>query len=280
MVVIQLNGGLGNQMFQYAVARSLSIKCKSEVALDLRELSNCNLRKFGLDKYFIHATISNTHPLIRKLIKKAKLHKIFKKYYVESSLLYDSEVLNLKGDSYLEGYFQNEMYFQNIRDILIDDFAIRGGVSKNLKKIKHEILNTKVSVSIHIRRGDYISNMHTNSIHGECTFDYYLRSMDFMHKKIGDNIKYFIFSDDMEWVKGNFEVVNAIYVENVELPHEDIYLMSLCSHNIIANSSFSWWGAWLNNNNNKMVVAPKKWFNDVRLLEQSKGIVCDSWVKL
>jgi len=138
----------------------------------------------------------------------------------------------------------------------------------------------KNSCSIHIRRGDYTSNVNSN-IHGTCSLEYYKKATEYMQNKYKD-IYYYIFSDDITWVKENLKLENAVYIESEEkrIPHEDIYLMSLCSNNIIANSSFSWWGTWLNNNLNKTVIAPKRWFEDNKLHAQSQDIVCDSWIKI
>jgi hypothetical protein len=134
---------------------------------------------------------------------------------------------------------------------------------------------------VHIRRGDYLLNPETQKIHGVCSLSYYFEAIALLEKEF-ENINYFIFSDDINWVKENLHVTNAVYIESEEerIAHEDIYLMSLASHNIIANSSFSWWGAWLNQYEHKMVIAPKRWFADEVMYQQSHDIVCESWVKI
>jgi len=184
--------------------------------------------------------------------------------------------------AYIIGYFQSEQYFENIRHILLQEFTIKGDVSNYTKKIAN-IINTshKSTVSLHIRRGDYIFNKQSNDVHGACSLDYYEKATDLMTEKFKD-IHYFIFSDDIAWAKENLKVKNCIYIESEEkrIPHEDIYLMSLCEHNIIANSSFSWWGAWLNRNSKKTIIAPKRWFADSKMAAQSGSIVPPEWVKL
>jgi hypothetical protein len=279
LILVHLNGGLGNQMFQYATARALAKNNKTQVSLDLSEFNIYKLRRFELKRYAVQAQINTNSYLLRLLAKKIKLHKVLRDIHLERNLEYDPKVLAMGKNSYLEGYFQNELYFSNIRDILIKDFTISDGISKYANEVKYKILRKNTAISIHLRRGDYISNRHTNTVHGVCSLNYYKEAIKLMNKKF-INARYFIFSDDMKWVKDNLKMDNAVYIEGTKSPHEDMYLMSLCCHNIIANSSFSWWGAWLNNNKNKIVIAPKKWFSDSNLAKQSEDIVCKSWLRL
>lgn len=145
------------------------------------------------------------------------------------------------------------------------------------KIISDEIRKTN-SVSLHIRRGDYITSKITNKFHGTCCLGYYKKAMKLINKKV-KNPKYFVFSDDIYWVKKNLEIKNAFYVDdNVgDKSYIDMQLMSMCKHNIIANSSFSWWAAWLNNNPNKIVIAPKKWFNDPGM--DTTDLISEEWIR-
>jgi|SaaInl8_200m_RNA_FD_contig_41_2269409_length_3092_multi_3_in_0_out_0_3 hypothetical protein len=281
MITVRLNGGLGNQMFQYAMAKALASHNNTKLVLDTNEFDTYDLRDLELDKYNIKAEVINKNYVLKKIIKKLRLDKLFPTYYVEKSLKYDSNIKDLNNDIYLEGYFQNERYFLDIRDELLKDFTIKDSLSSYTQQIEKEIFDEDVSVSLHIRRGDYISDTNTNNVHGTCDLEYYKKAMNLMKGKY-NNIKYFIFSDDISWVKDNLKILNAIYIDSKEkrIPHEDIYLMSLCSHNIIANSSFSWWGAWLNRNNDKVVIAPERWFIDEKMYEQSSEIVSKSWLKI
>jgi hypothetical protein len=281
VITVRLKGGLGNQMFQYAAAKALASSNKTKLILDINEFEVYNLRVLELDKYNIKAKMVNKSYLIKKIVKKFKLDKYFNSYYVEKSLKYDYGIRNLNNDIYLEGYFQNEKYFVDIRDELLKDFTIKNNISKYTKQIKEQILDAKITVSLHIRRGDYVSDSNTNSIHGTCDLEYYNKAKDLIHNKY-NGVKYFIFSDDIAWVKENLKIDDALYIDSEEkrIPHEDIYLMSLCSHNIIANSSFSWWGAWLNQNSDKIVIAPKKWFVDDVMNNQSRDIVCKDWIRI
>jgi hypothetical protein len=147
--------------------------------------------------------------------------------------------------------------------------------------ITNEIKNSN-SISIHIRRGDYVSNQHTNDIHGLCSLDYFYKSVQYMNSKIYNPI-YFIFSDDMDWVKKNFNTENLKYkfIEtNMNQNHLDLILMSYCKHNIISNSSFSWWGAWLNININKIVIAPKIWFANKKMNNLISDLIPNNWITL
>ena len=279
MIIVRLNGGLGNQMFQYATARALSLSRGVDLVLDLSEFNKYKLRGFELDKYNIQAKTNKSEFFLRTISLKFKLYKIIKLYWMEKSLLYDPTIQSLGNNAYMEGYFQSELYFLNIRKILLNDFLIRGNVSEYARLMKEKVLEKKVSISLHLRRGDYILDKKTNSVHGVCSLNYYKKAMNLLNKKF-KNVNYFVFSDDMLWAKNNLEIENVTYVEHCSIPHEDIYLMSLCDHNIIANSSFSWWAAWLNENYNKVVIAPKKWFKDEKYLKNSGGLACDSWIKI
>ena len=285
MVTVKIIGGLGNQMFQYAYAKALQQR-GYEVKIDISAFGSYDLHQYGLDKYNIDLEASTKkendkfykNNIFSKILRKLGLD--FSKKIKEKSLLFDSDLLNIEDDSYIEGYFQSEKYFKNIREVIIKQFTINQKVSNYAIEIENKIKNSQNSCSLHIRRGDYLNSTNIN-IHGICDIEYYKNAMKYLEEKVG-NLNYFIFSDDIEWVKDNLVIENAIYIESKEkrIPHEDIYLMSLCQHNIIANSSFSWWGAWLNQNENKIIIAPKRWFADDTMQKQSGDIVCESWVRL
>lgn len=285
MVIVKILGGLGNQMFQYAYAKSLE-QNGYIVKIDISGFKDYVLQKYGLDKYNIDLQISQKHEN-DKIYKNTLFYKILRKISVnlsssikEKDLRFNNKLLNIKDNSYIYGYFQSEKYFKDIREIILKQFTINQEFSDYAKDIEKKILNSQNSCSIHIRRGDYVTNNNI-LIHGMCSIEYYKKSMKYLENKIA-NISYFIFSDDIEWVKNNLPIQNGIYIDSKEkrIPHEDIYLMSLCNHNIIANSTFSWWSGWLNQNKNKIVIAPKIWFADKKLQEQSKDIVCQEWIKI
>ena len=198
----------------------------------------------------------------------------------EKSLLFDNNLLMFEDNKYIDGYFQCEYYFKDIRKEILNQFVINQAISNYTKDIENKIKNSRNSCSLHIRRGDFMNDTNI-SIHGACDIKYYKNAMKYLEEKI-DNLFYFVFSDDIEWCRENLVIENAVYIESKEIriPHEDIYLMSLCSNNIIANSTFSWWGAWINQNEEKIVIAPKKWFAEDKMNNQSKDIVCESWVRI
>jgi len=284
MIIVKIIGGLGNQMFQYAYAKALQER-GYEVKIDISAFESYKLHGgYQLDKYKIDLETSikkendkfYKNSIISKILRRVDLD--FSKKIEEKSLLFDSNLLSVEDDNYIEGYFQSEKYFRDIREILLKQFIINQEVSNYTKELENQIKNSQNSCSLHIRRGDFVNTTNI-SLHGTCAVEYYKNAMKFLESKV-ENLNHFIFSDDIEWVKENLAIENAIYVDSKErrLPHEDIYLMGLCYYNIIANSSFSWWGAWLNQNEAKIVIAPKRWFADNEMQKQSRNIVCESWV--
>lgn len=280
-------GGLGNQMFQYSYTKFLQEK-GHEVKIDTTAFKTYKLHGgYQLDKYNIDLQES-TKKENDKFYKDNIYSKVLRRVGIktskavrEKSLLFDEVFLNIEDDNYIEGYFQSEKYFDFIRDELLKDFTIKQELSDSAKEIKTIIESSKNSVSLHIRRGDYVANSHTNNVHGTCSLKYYDKAIQHLKSKIGD-IQVFVFSDDIKWTKENLKYEYIYFVESDKkrIAHEDIYLMSLCNHNIIANSSFSWWGAWLNTNTKKIVIGPQNWFADEKMQEQSQDIVCESWVKI
>jgi hypothetical protein len=295
MITINIIGGLGNQMFQYAFGYAVSRENKTLLSLDISGLDACKLRKYELNLFHIEQNIQikTKHANLLKKVNSTKntfLDKAYSRvlryllkfsdfYYQEKKeFFFDKQVFKLKADTYYYGYWQNEKYFKKYRDEILKIFYLKRIHSKT-KKYKHKIVNSE-SVSIHIRRGDYVTNLKTNTIHGTCEINYYKRAIKEINK-IKKNIKFFIFSDDLDWAKDNFKFVNSrVFVELDEnIPdHEEMFLMSQCKHNIIANSSFSWWGAWLNQNPNKKVIAPRKWLKNSKL--NTDDLIPKSWLQL
>jgi hypothetical protein len=180
--------------------------------------------------------------------------------------------------AYLYGYWQSEKYFQSIKSIIRSDFQFLNALDSRNALLAKEIQNT-LSVSVHIRRGDYLSNYRTSKIMHICEPDYYQRAITHLSTQL-NKPKFYIFSDDIAWVKDRLSVpADTKFIEhNIgKESYRDMQLMSLCKHNITANSSFSWWGAWLNDNPNKLVVMPRKWFvNNIN----DQDLVPDKWVRL
>lgn len=301
MIIVNIYGGLGNQMFQYALGRSLSQKLNTSLKIDysinltrkdfnpddipsIFDIFNINvekatiqeIRKFkASNKYSIlkniYIYIINKYPIFFKT--KFKLIK-------ETNSDFNRLIMSLSGNCYLSGYWQSEKYFINIKDLIWENFNIKNPLERDNLEVAKKIENS-VSVSIHLRGRDYITKSETNKIHFTCDNSYYERSINYILERV-KNPAFFIFSDDPEWAK-SFLKINypCTFVEGNswnKKSFEDLRLMSLCKHNIIANSSFSWWAAWLNKNPNKIVIAPVKWFNDSS--RNSKDIIPNSWIKI
>ncbi len=269
MIVVRLVGGLGNQMFQYATGLSVAENLGADLFIDnswfKKPLQNETPRKYELDKFNIENKIVNPKNYTLKTEGFfSKLYKIGKpslNYYKEKSFRYDPNFKYIKNNTYLDGYFQSEKYFKNIRPSVMRKFEILDKISDKSKDL---IGLTKKydSVSIHVRRGDYVSNKNANEFHGILSQDYYKKAIGVISKKV-NKPRFFIFSDEIDWVKDNFDLPqNSFFVDHSKSGIEDLRIMIECKHNIIANSSFSWWGAWLGKYEGKKVLAPKHWFKD------------------
>lgn len=281
MIIVQFMGGLGNQMFQYALCEKLKsngnvVKADIETGYKKDEL-----RKYDIDIFQeidIEKVDSNIYENYLKKAYKLKnriIGKIFpykKKIYNEKGMFFDSNIFRLR-DAYIKGYWQSERYFLDIRNILLQKFKFPEcrdeKNSQYLKQIKEGI-----SVSIHVRRGDYLTETNRKIYGNICTIEYYQKAIKYFEEKYPE-VCFFVFSNDVKWTKENLQMRHAVYVEgnSEENGYKDMYLMTQCKHNIIANSSFSWWGAWLNQNEEKEVVAPSKWLNT----EEVKDIWCEGW---
>ena len=296
MICTRLNGGLGNQMFQYALGRAISIKNKTELILDTSILDkNFDskaevVRDFELGIFEIEgrkATVREINfynPLIYKITNSLLLRFGFKgitntKYYIEQSFSYDYNVLKVSKNSFLSGYWQSPLYFESIENVIRKDFKFPTLNDQKNVDISKKIISSN-SVSIHIRRGDFLNTI-IHGIHGTCSLDYYKSSISYIYTKITDPI-FFIFSDDIEWVKENLKLDSERYYisgNNGNNSYIDMQLMSYCKHNIIANSSFSWWGGWLNKNPLKIVIAPKVWFTDNNINQQTNNLLPKTWIR-
>ncbi len=298
MVITQIIGGLGNQMFQYALGRNLSQKLKCELKIDTRPFSWYKLHKYSLHHFAIPQEVASeqeikkvrygtTRPavilgidLVNKFSKKILKRELLplKNLFTDTGEAFKAEVLRHRGDVMLEGYWQSEKYFSECRDLLVNDFAVVTAPSDNNKRLLDRI-GACNSVSIHIRRGDYVSNPETQKIHGVCSVAYYEKAVETIRRRV-KSPHFFIFSDDAEWAEANLKISDSTIVKGNDADHnyEDLRLIYSCRHNIIANSSFSWWGAWLNQNSEKIVIAPAIWAASSVI--ETKDIVPESWERL
>ncbi|CAD7803944.1 O-antigen biosynthesis glycosyltransferase WbnK [Chryseobacterium aquaeductus] len=286
MVAVELIGGLGNQMFQYATARALALARDEDFVLDNHLFANYDLHDYALNHFNIKGSFFEKERAVFEPLsfsEKAKAVFLQKKIYnifEEQGLTYDTKLIDLPYKNiFLKGYFQSEKYFIRFEDQLRKDFEIKSPLKKETIDLL-KIIGSENSVSLHIRRGDYVNNAEANAVHGTCDLNYYHKAIAIIREKI-ENPVFFIFSDDINWAKENLKIDSTTYFvdfNNAATNYEDIKLMSTCKHNIIANSSFSWWGAWLNANKSKIVIAPSKWFNVE--YHNSKDIIPEPWMKI
>ena len=292
MIITNIIGGLGNQMFQYAAGRALAYRHKTDLLLDTRMFQRYSLRSFELTKVFnIHsrvATVDEIKSLIgwkanrlsSRLLREPRLAFLRgRNYFIQSSAYNVKDVHNLPTDCYISGYWQSEKYFDDIKDVIRNDLTFQQPLIGRNAEIADKIKSSN-AVSLHVRRGDYVTNQKTNSVHGSCGPEYYERASMYILERVSSPV-FFIFSDDPEWVKNNSLIKHTHHIisHNSGLDsYSDMHLMSLCRHHIIANSSFSWWGAWLNNNNDKIVIAPERWYISSKRDESDR--VPKSWIRL
>ncbi|MBL4708757.1 MAG: alpha-1,2-fucosyltransferase [Flavobacteriales bacterium] len=288
MIISRISGGLGNQMFQYAIAKSMAKKNNDISKLDVFFYPKQTLRKHELNKFNIEEDIASkkecnnlraSEGFIFKVKNKLGLNISRPKFYTYEYNItsFDKEVFDKNGDIYLDGFWQNENYFKSIREEIINDFTPKDRISDEVNRYLQDIKSVN-SVSLHIRRGDYLADKHTNSVHGVSGLDYYKNATEYISTKI-ENPIFYIFSDDITWCKENFTFLqNKIFIDDTKSAIDDLELMKKCKHNIIANSTFSWWGAWLNQNDKKIVIAPKVWFIDEKW--QNLSITLNDWIKI
>lgn len=263
MILSRIQGGLGNQMFQWAYGRNLSIKYNREYVYEdsfYFQQGDVN-RKFELKNFNI--------PLMNLTHEKLQSFRLKEVQNINDLNIYNEVNLLPDFNYYLNGYWQSEMFFKENKEQVRKDFSYASD-SINDFLIKNHFEN-QVTVSLHIRRGDYVDAIDMYPLQ---TIDYYKKALEL----IGTYDTIIVFSDDIEWCKNNLPFERIIFSEgftNVE----DLTLMSKCNHNIIANSSFSWWGAYLNNNPHKKIIAPKKWYGSKMNID-TKDLLPESWIKI
>jgi hypothetical protein len=290
MVIIKMGGGLGNQMFQYALGKTYQVR-RVSVMLDLEAYNTLadveSLRRFELSIFNITIPVMSTffknlfysRNLLWRLFRRTCFFWI--KIVNESRMDYNSLYLNQSG-AVLKGFFQSEKYFAQIENVIRKDFVFQAQASaRNNGYIKQIIASN--SISLHIRRTDYISDEIASKLQGALPPDYYYKAIALVARTFTNPV-FFVFSDDLVWtkefLKGFASEIIFVSGNTGSDSWQDLLLMSLCKHNIIANSTFSWWGAWLNVNSDKMVIAPSTWYKDAVANSYSKDLVPASWVRL
>lgn len=284
MILVNLSGGLGNQMFQFALYTKLKsmgkkpILVKNHVVHSMRSMNRCTIfDAFKLDKKYSVYKVENNNR-IKRVFERCfvKCFNILYTQYREREVgLFDENVLSCE-NCYLDGYWQTDKYFSDCRSELISAFTLKHPLDEKNNLILSKIKQSSIAISVHVRLGDY-TTVEAHQIYGNiCTLDYYEKAFDYFENKY-ENPIFFIFSNEPNKVSESFKSHNffIINTNDENTGFIDMFLMSQCQHNIIANSSFSWWGAWLNENPNKEVVAPKKWINSRRMID----ICPDLWIR-
>jgi len=287
MIITKLQGGLGNQMFQAATGYAFAKYNKTKLKLDLSFLleNNKSTETFTAREYELHNfdykfEIANKQDRDIFFKSPITIYEKFKHFYFNPKVLTETSPAGLLSETnskyyYLDGYWQSEDYFINCKEEILKLFTFKE-LPSDLTDFKNHMLNTN-SISVHFRRGDYINNHVTNQYHGVCSLDYYNSALQYILSKI-DDVHICVFSDEIEFAKMNFKPPLPIsYIES-GIAEIDLQLMTLCKHHIIANSSFSWWGARLAKSINQIVVAPKKWFNQCG--QTSKYLIPKEWIRL
>jgi hypothetical protein len=292
MIIAHLIGGLGNQMFQYAASRALSLERDLPLYLDVQDFEGYSLHNgYELNRVFnINTQIAGKVELkevlnwraytpVRKKLYRPQLSKLRgKRMFVDTQFCSWRQIKEVPNDCYLMGNWQTEHYFKDFQEAIRADFSFRllpDGLNASLAGQ----ISRDMAVSLHVRRGDYVTNTSSLSFHGLCSGVYYQHAIRYISDRV-DNPIFYIFSDDIDWVKENLHIEYPChYIDHNKgkESYNDMRLMSLCKHHIIANSSFSWWGAWLNPRTDKIVVAPKRWvLSDF----DTSDILPASWVKI
>jgi len=272
MIIINLTGGLGNQMFQYAFGKTIAIKHNTDLKLHFTNALLNTQRSYQLDIFNISSSVA-TNKDLKKLgiIQNRIVNRLqyllderyriqFNKHIVTQKFPYcfDPKYLTIKDDSYIQGNWSDENYFIEIKDIIRKEFTSKKKLDEKNQKILKHIQETH-SVSIHVRRGDYITNKANAQTFGFIGLHYYVNAIEKINKTVSNPV-FFVFSDDILWCKANLTPLtnNIHYIDHNKGKdaYKDLLLMSACKHNIIANSTFSWWGGWLNTNSNKIVIKP------------------------
>ena len=270
MITFQAQGGLGNQLFQYAAARRLAIQHGCQLVVDHHWFDHPRPREtprpLELNRYPVAMRLATPYELLRWTPLRSRWGRYLKPLMPmdlrrEHGHGVNREVLSAPANSYLSGFWQSEAYFVDIREQLLQELTpIEHPGPKDLAVMDRMQLGE--SVCVHVRRGDYVSLASATAYHGLCSLDYYLKAIEYVAERV-PSPTLFVFSDDPEWTKAHLKSpFPTHYVDHnpSEKAFQDLRLMSLCRHHIIANSSFSWWGAWLSAHLDGLVIAPERWY--------------------
>lgn len=287
MKLVTLSGGLGNQMFQYAFYLSLKMHDEKVYLYKNKILSNADHNGYELERLFRVEEVYRgkwiTNLLVKKGIGNIMKHILFP-VKVRERRIHD---FSIYGDwinrtpcygVHLVGYWQSERYFEGVLDAVRNSFTFDKQMFNERTKSCFEKMCSENAVSLHVRRGDYLLAENVRTLGNICDKRYYQRAVGIINKKVNNPV-FYVFSDDIKWTIENVPLPeNTIFVDwnRGQDSWQDMFLMSSCKHNIIANSSFSWWGAWLNSNENKLVIAPALWIRNT----PAPDVAPRSWVRI
>ena len=300
-VVVRLVGGLGNQMFQYAAALGLAVRQDRALKMEVSDFEACKKRSYQLDCLKVPQDLYTGTPLFQpashsiaaRLIRRVK-REVFKGYvfqggafrkgvYCEPHFHFDPAFFKLSGvEILLHGYFQSPRYFENVTELLRERFQPVAPPSATAAGWAAKIEASPCSVSLHVRRGDYLEWPYS-AVHGALDRDYYDRAVNLIQRLAGERVEFFLFSDEPDFIAEAFADLPRSHVvrSDPSASWEELFLMARCRHNIIANSSYSWWGAWLNPDEGKRVIAPARWFTPGKLAACNVlDLYPDDWILL
>lgn len=285
MIISKCFGGLGNQLFQYATGRRIAMLHNTKLFLDTTHYANYSHRNFGLSYFNTDFTEINNYKVFA-LKHPSHFLKMQLGYVpvIREKFEQSQNIDTFPGNCILEGYWANENYFVDIRDVLLNEMQIKQTFKSTGFNYYQNVISGTNAISVHIRRGDYLKP-ENKSIFQSLNVEYYKEAMNIIYSKVTDPIFYF-FSDDMKWVKANFpKQTNYFYVneDNILKDFEELILMSLCQHNIIANSTFSWWGGWLNGNPGKVIIQTSQWYSDATyqaLFENNQALYAENFTRI
>jgi hypothetical protein len=288
MVIVRLNGGLGNQMFQYAAGRAVADRLGTELLLDTRAFEHALARQaytrraYALSPFQLRARLATAADLknwpvwVMEIGMRLRLVRpLFRRWHFETAITYDRGIRTLHEPVCLVGYWQSERYFIDIADRIRADFTLRGPLCDANARLL-ELARSAGSVGLHVRRGDFVSLKDAAQVHGLCSIDYYRRAISLIRSRCPE-CHFLVFSDDPPWARAELPLApSAVFVTgSAERPEQDLILMSACKHHIIANSSFSWWAGWLGYSPEQIVIAPSPWYASPEL--DARDLAISRW---
>jgi hypothetical protein len=295
LFIVSVIGGLGNQLFQYAFGRAQAARLDMDLRVDTHRFSSYPLRRFLLDRLRIEAPVATRRELAPFLSREGRSPGVYLRKVAERAMpsIPEAQVLTEGGFAYQEvkvdpersvlasGYWQSERYFSGWRTGLLEEFRPRNPPRGENARLE-ALIGENDSVCVHVRRGDFANDPRTRDFHGLCGPEYYREALSRIRDSDG-HPAFFVFSDDLDWARSNLPLrcQEAVFVghNGPELPWEDLRLMSLCRRFILANSSFSWWAAWLCRRRDREVLAPRAWFSPASGLD-TRDLCPPDWVRL